>query len=126
MMKVVSFLIKILKYKVLSFLVSNFDILADSLQLEQEQRYINLTLKKKNHFLLIEVENSFDGKVIWKDGGIVPMTTKQSDLPDILMEHGIGLKNVKDVADHYLGDMDIKIKNDVFKVTVMLQQKEIN
>lgn len=32
MMKVVSFLIKILKYKVLSFLVSNFDILADSLQ----------------------------------------------------------------------------------------------
>lgn len=95
-------------------------------KLEQEQRYINLTLKKKNHFLLIEVENSFDGKVIWEDGGIVPMTTKQSDLPDILMEHGIGLKNVKDVADHYLGDMDIKIKNDVFKVTVMLQQKEIN
>ena len=34
MMKVVSFLIKILKYKVLSFLVSNFDILADSLQLD--------------------------------------------------------------------------------------------
>ena len=27
-----------------------------------------------------------------EDGGIVPMTTKQSDLPDILMEHGIGLK----------------------------------
>lgn len=27
-----------------------------------------------------------------------------------LMEHGIGLKNVKNVADHYLGDMDIKIK----------------
>lgn len=81
--------------------------------------------KEKNHFLLIEVENSFDGKVIWEDGGIVPMTTKQSDLPDILMEHGIGLKNVKNVADHYLGDMDIKIKNDVFKVTVMLQQKEI-
>lgn len=53
------------------------------------------------------------------------MTTKQSDLPDILMEHGIGLKNVKNVADHYLGDMDIKIKNAVFKVTVMLQQKEI-
>ena len=54
------------------------------------------------------------------------MTTQQRALPDILMEHGIGLKNVKDVADHYLGDMDIKIKNDVFKVTVMLQQKEIN
>ena len=54
------------------------------------------------------------------------MTTKQSDLPDILMEHGIGLKNVKDVADHYLGDMDNQNKNDVFKVTVMLtSRKEI-
>ena len=53
------------------------------------------------------------------------MTTKQSDLPDIVMEQGIGLKNVKNGADQYLGDMDIKIKNDVFKVTVMLQQKEI-
>ena len=63
--------------------------------------------------------------MIWEDGGIVPMTTKQSDLPDILMEHGIGLKNVKNVADHYLGDMDNKIKNDEFKVTVKLQQKEI-
>ena len=40
MMKVVSFLIKILKYKVLSFLVSNFDILADSLQ--QLQKYKGL------------------------------------------------------------------------------------
>ena len=42
------------------------------------------------------MENSFDGKVIWEDGGIVPMTTKQSDLPDILMEHGIGLKKCKE------------------------------
>ena len=49
----------------------------------------------------------------------------ETERSDILMEHGIGLKNVKNVADHYLGDMDIKIKNDVFKVTVMLQQKKI-
>ncbi len=41
MMKVVSFLIKILKYKVLSFLVSNFDILADSLQLNQDTLVID-------------------------------------------------------------------------------------
>ena len=88
-------------------------------------KYVSLHSYVKGNLFFVEVENSFDGKVIWEDGGIVPMTTKQSDLPDILMEHGIGLKNVKNVADHYLGDMDIKIKNDVFKVTVMLQQKEI-
>lgn len=93
-------------------------------KLEQKQKYISLTLKRKNHFLLIEVENSFDGELKWEDGADVPVTTKQSDLPDILIEHGIGLKNVKNVADRYLGDMNIKIKENVFKVVVMLQQKE--
>lgn len=92
--------------------------------LEQVKRHIGLTLKRKNHFLLIEVENSFDGKLEWKYGEVVPATMKESSLPDVLMEHGIGLKNVKDVADRYLGYMDIKVRRDVFKVTVMLQQKE--
>ena len=45
MMKVVSFLIKILKYKVLSFLVSNFDILADSLHLHE--RAVNIVLTRE-------------------------------------------------------------------------------
>ncbi len=93
--------------------------------LEQGKGHISLTLKRKNHFLLVEVENSFDGRLEWKDGESIPVTMKQSSLPDILMEHGIGLKNVKDVADRYLGYMDIKAGRDVFKVTVMLQQKEI-
>lgn len=35
------------------------------------------------------------------------------------------VKKCKGCGRPYLGDMDIKIKNDVFKVTVMLQQKEI-
>ena len=92
---------------------------------EQEKRYISLVLKRKDHFLLIEVENRFDGKLEWKDGESIPTTRKQSSLPDILMEHGIGLKNVKDVADRYLGYMDMKAERDLFKVTVMLQQKEV-
>ncbi len=62
----------------------------------------------------------------WKDGEVIPTTIKPSNLPDILMEHGIGLRNVKDVAERYLGSMDIKTEMDVFKVTVMLQQKEGN
>ncbi len=93
-------------------------------KLEQEKRRISLTLKRKNHFLLIEVENSFDGKLEWKDGETVPATTKQAGRPDILPEHGIGLKNVQDVAERYLGSMDIRTAGDVFRVTVMLQQEE--
>lgn len=94
-------------------------------KLEQEKRYISLTLKRKNHFLLVEVENSFDGKLEWQDGETAPATMKHEILPEILMEHGVGLKNVRDVAERYLGYMDLRAGRDVFKVTVMLQQKEI-
>ncbi len=87
---------------------------------------ISLSLKRRNHFLLVEVENSFDGRLNWKDGEPLPETSKQSSLPDALMEHGIGLKNVRDVAERYLGYMDIRAENGIFKVTVMLQQREIH
>lgn len=93
-------------------------------RLERKERRIRLSMKRKNHFMLIEVENSFDGVLKWKDEDVLPVTVKQSSLPELLMEHGIGLKNVKDVADRYLGYMDIKAEGNTFKVTVMLQQKE--
>lgn len=93
-------------------------------KLDAGQKYISLKLKRRNHFLLIEVENSFDGVLKWDTYNEIPATTKQQELPDILMEHGIGLKNVKDVAEHYLGGIDIRVKENVFHITVMLQQKE--
>lgn len=89
-----------------------------------EQRYIQLILKRRNRFLLLEVENSFNGILKWENGSRIPVTIKRNDLPDMLMEHGIGLKNVKDVANRYYGDLDIKVKENIFKVTVMLQEKE--
>lgn len=93
-------------------------------KIEREKRYISLSMKRKNHFLLIEVENSFDGKVEWREGESRPRTTKQGGMPDMLPEHGVGLKNVEDVADRYLGYMNIRADGGVFRVTVMLQQKE--
>ena len=41
----------------------------------------------------------------------------------IIMEYGIGLENVRDVAERYFGGVNIKVKGDVFHVTVMLQQE---
>lgn len=93
-------------------------------KLEQEKRHISLTLKRKSHFLLIDVENNFDGKLEWREGERFPATTKQDGRPGILPEHGIGLKNVWDVAERYLGSMDVKAEGEVFRVTVMLQQGE--
>lgn len=92
-------------------------------KLEPGKRFIRLSLKRKKQFLLLEVENNFDGAVPIRKGSLLPATTKQSILPDIVTEHGIGLENVRDVAERYFGGVKIKVKGDVFHVTVMLQQE---
>lgn len=84
-----------------------------------EKRYIKLYLKQNHRFVLVEVENTFDGNLKWDNGFTLPSTTKMNS-----MEHGIGLKNVKDVANRYFGDLDIKVQENTFKVIVLLQEKE--
>lgn len=91
-------------------------------KLKPGEGYIRLTLKRKKQFLLLEVENSFDGSV--QMDGSLPATTKRSALPEILTEHGIGLENVRDVAERYYGGVNIKVKENVFHVTVLLQQEK--
>ena len=91
-------------------------------KLESGKGFIRITLKRKKQFLLLEVENSFDGDIPIRKGSSFPATTKQSVLPDIVTEHGIGLENVRDVAGRYFGGVNIKVKGDIFHVTVMLQQ----
>ena len=95
-------------------------------KLEPGKRFIRLVLKRKKQFLLLDVENSFDGAVpVQVRGGSAPPTTKQSTLPGIITEHGIGLSNVREMAERYFGGVNIKVKGDVFHVTVMLQQGEV-
>ena len=91
-------------------------------KLEPGKGFIRLSLKQKKQFLLLEVENSFDGNMPVREGGSLPISTKQNTLPDIVTEHGIGLENVRDMAERYFGGVNIKVKGDVFHVTVMLQQ----
>lgn len=93
-------------------------------KINREERYINLSLKRKKAFLLIGVENGFDGRVLYDDReeSNLPKTTKKCLMPDRMPEHGLGLKNVKEVAERYLGGVSINVEGKVFRVTVMLQQ----
>ena len=94
-------------------------------KLETGKGFVRLSLKRKKQFLILYVENSFDGVVPVSKGSSLPPTTKQSILPGIITEHGIGLENVRDIAERYFGGVNIKVKGDVFHVTVMLQQGEV-
>ena len=94
-------------------------------KLETGKGFVRLSLKRKKQFLILCVENSFGGAVPVSKGSPLPPTTKQSILPGIITEHGIGLENVRDIAERYFGGVNIKVKGDVFHVTVMLQQGEV-
>lgn len=92
-------------------------------KLEPDKRFIRLTTRRKKQFLLLTVENSFDGTMPgWREDSL-PATTKKSALPEIITEHGIGLENVRDVARRYFGGVNIKAEGRVFHVTVLLQKE---
>lgn len=61
-------------------------------KLEPEKGFIRLSLKRKKQFMILYVENSFNGAVPIRKGGTLPATTKQNILPGIITEHGLGRK----------------------------------
>ena len=85
-------------------------------KLTDGKRYIVLNARYKPNFLLIEAENSFDGELSW-----TPEQLPQSSKPDAEAFHGMGLRNVRDIAERYLGGVKFGVENHVFRVSVILQ-----
>ena len=85
--------------------------------------YISLRSYEKGSLFFLEVENNFDGALIWKPDSDIPATTKEE--PDL---HGIGLDNIRRTARKYQGDIEICITEkgrcSVFLLTVMLYRKK--
>ena len=74
---------------------------------------INLVIKKKMNYVIIECENSFNGEVkINKKKQLV--TTKNGD-------HGYGTKIIKNVVDKYRGILEYEYENSIFKVIIMFE-----
>lgn len=91
-------------------------------KLEEGQRYITLSLKRKPPFWFLEVENRFQGEGDdWKGKEELP-GYEANQKEERFAEHGIGLKNVQEIAERYLGGVDIKVEKGIFRITVMLQQ----
>ena len=87
-------------------------------KVSEGERFIVLTGKRKGRFFLIEVKNSFVGKVVFGQDGL-PVTTKQEDAP----MHGIGLANVRREAEKYMGELELKAVQQEFSATVLLQER---
>ena len=87
-------------------------------KVNEGERFIVLTGKRKGRFFLIEVKNAFAGEVVFGQNGL-PVTTKQEDA----FMHGVGLANVRREAEKYMGELELKAVQQEFSATVLLQER---
>ncbi len=78
--------------------------------------FIRLTSFQRGTMFFVEIENSFDGKIIRTKHSEFPATSKKD-----IKSHGIGLANVKNIAEKYQGAVDWMVLDNVFRLTVMLK-----
>lgn len=94
-------------------------------RMEEGEKYILLSGKCERKFFLIEMRNSFEGEISFDRDTRLPVSSKTRDTAECCGTslHGIGLSNVKREAEKYRGDLDIKITDREFLVTVLLQEE---
>ena len=86
-----------------------------------EDKIIQIEMKQKNQFLLIKVENRYQGQIVVKENSL-PQTDKEDR-----ENHGIGLKSVKITVEQYGGNLNIETEDGWFVVNVLIPvtKKEI-
>lgn len=83
-----------------------------SLRMPPNKRYVKLQVKEKQNRILFRVTNSFDGKLVMKDG--LPISTKQDS------DHGFGLTSIRSAAESLGGFMVFNIEGNMFLLDVAM------
>lgn len=76
------------------------------------QKYIDIKAEIKGFNLILKIKNSFNGVII-KEGDIIK-TSKEGQ------GHGIGLSNVRKIAEKNAGFFDIKYTDNEFEVSIIM------
>lgn len=76
-------------------------------------RFIRLSSFRHDDLLCLSVENSMQGTLAVRNG--LPVSTKAGD------GHGLGLLNIRTIAEKYDGAMDWRAADGVFTLTIMLR-----
>lgn len=85
---------------------------------QEAETFIRISTFKKGKMIFIEVENSFNGKVVKKKQSEFPATDKTDK-----REHGIGFLNIKHTAEKYHGAVDWSVDGKVFILSVMMKDE---
>ncbi len=80
--------------------------------------HIHLVSYCKKNVYMIECANSFVGKIRLDEESGLPVTRKKDP-----QEHGYGLVSIRNVAQKYYGDIDIRQEYGEFILSIMLLLK---
>ena len=80
---------------------------------DKEKRLIHLTVSQFKSFVMISIENYFEGD-LKKDDGVFVTTKKDSK------DHGYGIKSIMYTVEHYAGVVDIKVKDNWFNLKILI------
>lgn len=77
--------------------------------------FIHLSVCQREHILLLEMTNSCKAVSLkYQDAGIYASTKREAG-------HGFGLKNMRIVAEKYMGTLECKQEENLFSLIIMLQ-----
>lgn len=85
---------------------------------KSETPHISVLSYHRNNAYMIEVSNSFTGELQWDEERGLPVTSKEKT-----EGHGYGLFNIRMVARKYSGDIAIDLKDDEFRLSIMLMME---
>lgn len=85
--------------------------------LEEDKRFISLSVAPKGEMVTIHLENYFEGELEIHDG--IPITQK-SDKEN----HGIGMRSVKMIAHQYGGWINVFLRDNLFCLDVLVLHPE--
>lgn len=82
---------------------------------DQDKKVIDLSVRSKDGFAVIEAENFFAGELEFRDG--LPITTKNDR-----RYHGFGIRSIRAIAEKYGGKTEITTEGEIFRISILFMR----
>lgn len=84
---------------------------------DKARRIVNLSVKAKGGFILVQEENYFNGVREFEDG--LPITTKKDK-----NSHGFGMRSLRMIVKKYGGELTTFVSDNIFHLNIIFSRRE--
>lgn len=110
--KILDFISEVDIYSLFGNILDNAMEATEKLE-DKTKRIISLSVEKNGYFVNLSARNYFAGKLVFNNG--IPVTTKGDR-----MNHGFGIKSIRNIVEKYNGNILIKTNGDRFILDIMV------